>query len=224
MTPGSGVGAALIKLLVERHVAVTSTLPVFEDDAPTNGILPQRQLDLLSADARTDYLYLHALEGRRSVSSKAEGAKLWANELAMERASSSAGGLLLAGPDPTGDGRVLPGFGDQREIELLVAAGFSPIDAIRIGTLNGATYLGLADRIGSIEVGKDADLVLVLATHRRKLLISRQSTRSSRMGSATIRRHSWLRYVDVTGNTNVTIEKLVTGHRVLQSFAEFRSR
>jgi imidazolonepropionase-like amidohydrolase len=161
MTPGSSVGAALIKLLVERHVAVTSTLPVFEDDAPTNGILPQRQLDLLSADARTDYLYLHALEGRRSVSSKAEGAKLWANELAMERAFVSAGGMLLAGPDPTGDGRVLPGFGDQREIELLVAAGFSPIDAIRIGTLNGATYLGLADRIGSIEVGKDADLVLV---------------------------------------------------------------
>jgi hypothetical protein len=116
MTPGSGVGAALIKLLVERHVAVTSTLPVFEDDAPTNGTLPQRQLDLLSADARTDYLYLHALEGRRSVSSKAEGAKLWANELAMERAFVSAGGMLLAGPDPTGDGRVLPGFGDQREM------------------------------------------------------------------------------------------------------------
>ena len=161
MTPGSAVGAALIKLLVDRHVAVTSTLPVFEDDSPTNGILPQSQLDLLSAEARTDYLYLHALEGRRSVSRKAEGAKLWANELAMERAFVSAGGMLLAGPDPTGDGRVLPGFGDQREIELLVEAGFSPIDAIRIGTLNGATYLGLADRIGSIEVGKDADLVLV---------------------------------------------------------------
>ncbi len=161
MTPGSAAGAALIKLLVDRHVAVTSTLPVFEDDSPTNGILPQRQLDLLSAEARTDYLYLHALESRRSVSRKAEGAKLWANELAMERAFVSAGGMLLAGPDPTGDGRVLPGFGDQREIELLVEAGFSPIEAIRIGTLNGATYLGLADRIGSIEVGKDADLVLV---------------------------------------------------------------
>jgi imidazolonepropionase-like amidohydrolase len=161
MTPGSAASTALIKLLVNRHVAVTSTLPVFEPNSPTNGILPQRQLDLLSAEARTDYLYLQSLEDRRSVASKAEGAKLWANELAMERAFVSAGGMLLAGPDPTGDGRVLPGFGDQREIELLVEAGFSPIDAIRIGTLNGATYLGLADRIGSIEVGKDADLVLV---------------------------------------------------------------
>jgi imidazolonepropionase-like amidohydrolase len=161
MTPGSAAGAALIKLLVERHVAVTSTLPVFEDDSPTNGLLPQRQRDLLSAEARTDYLYLHALEGQRSVSRKAEGSKLWANELAMERAFVAAGGMLLAGPDPTGDGRVLPGFGDQREIELLVEAGFSPIDAIHIGTLNGATYLGLANQTGSIEVGKNADLVLV---------------------------------------------------------------
>ena len=161
MTPGSAVGAALIQLLVEHHVAVTSTLPVFEDDAPTNGILPQRQLDLLSTDARTDYLYIHVLEERRGAASKAEGAKLWANELAMERAFVLAGGMLLAGPDPTGDGRVLPGFGDLREIELLVDAGFSPVDAIRIGTLNGATYLGLANRIGSIEVGKDADLLLV---------------------------------------------------------------
>jgi imidazolonepropionase-like amidohydrolase len=69
--------------------------------------------------------------------------------------------LLLAGPDPTGGGQVLPGFGDQREIELLVEAGFSPLEAIRIGTLNGATYMGVANRIGTIAAGKDADLVLV---------------------------------------------------------------
>ena len=86
---------------------------------------------------------------------------MWANELGLEREFVAGGGLLLAGPDPTGGGQVLPGFGDQREIELLVQAGFSPVEAIRIGTLNGATYLGLAKRIGSIEVGKDADLVLM---------------------------------------------------------------
>jgi imidazolonepropionase-like amidohydrolase len=69
--------------------------------------------------------------------------------------------LLLAGPDPTGNGGVIPGFGDQRELELLVEAGFSPVEAIRIGTLNGATYLGLAQRIGSIAPGKNADLFIV---------------------------------------------------------------
>jgi imidazolonepropionase-like amidohydrolase len=56
---------------------------------------------------------------------------------------------------------VIPGFGDQRELELLVEAGFTPVEAIRIGTLNGATYLGLADRIGTIAKGKDADLFIV---------------------------------------------------------------
>ncbi len=69
--------------------------------------------------------------------------------------------MLLAGPDPTGNGGVIPGFGDLREIELLVDAGFSPIEAIRTATLNGATYLGLEDRIGTIAPGKDADLFIV---------------------------------------------------------------
>ena len=67
----------------------------------------------------------------------------------------------MAGPDPTGNGGVIPGFGDQRELELLVEAGFSPVEAVRIATLNGATYLGLADRIGTIAPGKDADLFIV---------------------------------------------------------------
>jgi imidazolonepropionase-like amidohydrolase len=79
----------------------------------------------------------------------------------LERAFVAAGGLLLAGPDPTGNGGTLPGFGDQREIELLVEAGFTPVEAIKIATWNGAVYLGRQDRIGSIAVGKDADMVVV---------------------------------------------------------------
>ena len=79
----------------------------------------------------------------------------------LEHEFALAGGLLLAGPDPTGDGGVLPGFGDQREIELLVAAGFTPVEAIKIATLNGATYLGKQDQIGSLAVGKNADIVVI---------------------------------------------------------------
>jgi imidazolonepropionase-like amidohydrolase len=86
---------------------------------------------------------------------------LYKRDLAMERAFVAAGGLLLAGPDPTGDGGVVPGFADQRETELLVEAGFSPVEAIKISTLNGATYLGRQDSIGSIAVGKNADLVVI---------------------------------------------------------------
>jgi imidazolonepropionase-like amidohydrolase len=79
----------------------------------------------------------------------------------LEYAFAQAGGLLLAGPDPTGNGGVVPGFGDQREIELLVEAGFTPVEAIKVATWNGAVYLGKQDQIGSIAVGKNADLVVV---------------------------------------------------------------
>jgi imidazolonepropionase-like amidohydrolase len=79
----------------------------------------------------------------------------------FEVAFAKAGGLLLAGPDPTGDGGVLPGFGDQSEIELLVEAGLTPEQAIQIATKNGAIFLGRQDRIGTLEAGKQADMVLI---------------------------------------------------------------
>ncbi|MBN9546296.1 MAG: amidohydrolase family protein [Alphaproteobacteria bacterium] len=161
MTPTGDAAKALIALLVSHHVAVTSTLPVFEGASPNYRTLPPRQLEMLTPQARQDYFYLRSLGQNRPADRMAASAKMWANELGLERAFVAAGGLLLAGPDPTGAGQVLPGFGDQREIELLVEAGFSPVEAIRIGTLNGATYLGLDKRIGSIAPGKNADLVLV---------------------------------------------------------------
>src|SRR6185369_6438049 len=87
--------------------------------------------------------------------------RLLRRDMDLERAFVAAGGLLLAGADPVGNNGVIPGFGDQREIELLVEAGFSPVQAIRIATLNGATYLGRQDQIGSIAAGKNADLVVI---------------------------------------------------------------
>lgn len=87
----------------------------------------------------------------------------------FEVAFVKAGGLLLAGPDPTGNGGVLPGFGDQREIELLVEAGFTPEQAIQIGTENGAQYLGRDDKIGTLAAGKQADMVLIKGDPARKI-------------------------------------------------------
>jgi imidazolonepropionase-like amidohydrolase len=86
---------------------------------------------------------------------------LWERDTDMERAFVAAGGLLIAGPDPVGIAGNLPGFGDQREIELLVDAGFTPVEAIKIATYNGATFLGRQDHIGSIAPGKNADLVVI---------------------------------------------------------------
>ena len=79
----------------------------------------------------------------------------------MERAFTKAGGTLIVGTDPTGGGGLVAGYSNQRALELLVEAGFSPLEAIRIGTLNGATYLGRGDKTGSIAVGKFADLIVV---------------------------------------------------------------
>jgi hypothetical protein len=161
MEADSAAARTLIGQLVRSRVAITSTLPVFEPSSPAYRPLSPRMLEMLSPQARADYLTLRRLAASSPPERAAVRAKLWENELKLERAFVAAGGLLLAGPDPTGAGNVLPGFGDQRAIELLVTAGFTPLEAIRIGTLNGATYLGLADRIGSIAPGKHADLILV---------------------------------------------------------------
>jgi imidazolonepropionase-like amidohydrolase len=92
---------------------------------------------------------------------KTDQAMLFKRDMELERAFVAAGGLLIAGPDPTGAGDVVPGFGDQREIELLVEAGFTPVEAIKIATLNGASYMGKEKQIGSLAVGKNADLVVL---------------------------------------------------------------
>ena len=86
---------------------------------------------------------------------------LYQREMAFELAFVRSGGTLLAGSDPTGNGCVIAGDGLQRQVELLVAAGFTPLEAIRIATLNGATFLGRDARVGSIASGKQADLVVI---------------------------------------------------------------
>src|ERR1700683_1152987 len=147
---------ALIQNLVSHHVADTSTLPVFEAGVPGRPQLRRRVLDAMSAESAQSYLIARGL-----VALDSPMTSLMRKEMDFEVAFAKAGGLLLAGPDPTGNGGVLPGFGDQREIELLVEAGFTPVEAIRIGTANGAIFEGKQASIGSIEFGKHADLVLI---------------------------------------------------------------
>jgi len=80
--------------------------------------------------------------------------------MAFERAFFKAGGLLGAGSDPCCL-HVIAGYGDQRNYELLVEAGFTPEEAVQVMTLNGAKILGADSRIGSIAAGKQADLVVL---------------------------------------------------------------
>jgi len=148
----------LIRHLVEKHVALTSTLPVFETFVPGRAPNDPRVLDAMLPEARQEYL---ATRERTAGAKNSVWPNLFAKEMAFEHDFAKAGGLLLAGLDPTGYGGVVPGYGDQREVELLVEAGFAPLEAIRIATLNGAKFLGEESVIGSIAPGKAADLDVV---------------------------------------------------------------
>ena len=165
-----------IQYLVQHHVALTSTLPVFEmgsfSGRPT---VQKRVLDSLTPDARTAWLRYRLLYSdsdflkRRFKSDVSPLPAAFKKELEFEHAFSQAGGLLLAGLDPTGMGGVIAGFGDQREVELLVEAGFTPVEAIHIATYNGAQYLGDLDHIGTIAPGKQADLVVIKGDPSKKI-------------------------------------------------------
>ena len=175
--PGAAVNASLrqldlnsdavketIRTLIAKNVALTSTLPVFEAGAPltqsgigaASAVLNSRMLNVMNTDARVRYL-----TARSRISADSPAAALVRKSMEFERAFVAAGGLLLAGLDPTGNGGVVAGFGDQREVELLVEAGFTPLEAIKIATFNGARFLGEDAHIGSIASGKQADLMIV---------------------------------------------------------------
>lgn len=147
---------ALVKKLVDRRVALTSTLTVFETFTPGRPLPPG--LDVLVPQLKEQFEQGHA---RAAKNQSSLYIKLFPKAMALELAFSRAGGLLIAGTDPTGSGGVVPGYSNHRQIELLAEAGFSPLEAISIGTLNGAKYLARDARVGSIAVGKQADLVVV---------------------------------------------------------------
>src|SRR4030095_8554297 len=156
----SGAVQEMIRELVSRHVAVTSTLPIFETFTGE-----RFQLDRRMQDALTPQPYASWLSRLEQDKQDPRWAKVWEvalkKEMQFEREFVKAGGLLMAGVDPTGWGGVIAGFGDQRGIELLVEAGFTPLEAIRIATLNGALFLGEANRIGTLTAGKQADIVII---------------------------------------------------------------
>ncbi|MGH8032546.1 MAG: amidohydrolase family protein [Luteimonas sp.] len=148
---------ALIQQLIERKVALTSTLTVFETFTPGRPQAPSAALELLNPQVRAQYE-----AGWTSVQGKpSDWTRLFPKLGQWEKRFVEAGGTLLAGTDPTGYGGVIPGFSGKREIELLVEAGFTFEQAIKIATLNGARFLGRDDSIGSLAVGKRADVVVV---------------------------------------------------------------
>lgn len=150
---------ALIAKMVKSKVSMTTTMAIFEALYPHRPVTDERSLELMEPAVRTAYIanrqfidsvpdYIFTKDG-------------FARALAFDKAFFDAGGLLANGVDPTGNGGALPGFGDQRGYELLREAGLSAEQAVQVVSYNGAKILGVADKLGSVEKGKLADLVLL---------------------------------------------------------------
>lgn len=148
----------LIAGLVANDVTLTSTLAILESGFPHRPQADDRSLRALAPER------VQAYEERQRQLAETAGKttatpELWSLLLAFERRFVQAGGRLVAGPD-TGR-HVLPGFGDQRNFELLAEAGFSVPEVVKIMTYNGAEALGAADQIGLIAPGYRADLLAI---------------------------------------------------------------
>jgi len=150
---------SLVRTLIAHHVTLTSTLTVFETFTPGRPEAPEAARALLIPELRQ--MYEQGWAGVPTSDNLKPYATIFPKLMKMERMFSAAGGTLIAGTDPTGYGGVIPGFSGKREIQLLVEAGFSFPEALKIATLNGAHYLGRDADVGSLTVGKRADIVLV---------------------------------------------------------------
>jgi imidazolonepropionase-like amidohydrolase len=159
LDPRGAAAKTTIQEMVSHKVPMTSTLPVYELFVPNRPPLEPRVLETMAPDVRSEYLTSRARLGEPGAFSISPEIFRKAQEFELEFVR--AGGLLAAGVDPTGNGGALPGFGDQRNYELLIEAGFTPVEAIRIMTLNGAIVLGEDKRLGSVTSGKLADLVVI---------------------------------------------------------------
>jgi len=149
---------ATFRDMIDHDVAMTSTLVVYEISVAGRPPIDERVFDVLAPEIAEE---VREISIRRRAGEGAIDPAVYAKALEYERAFVEAGGLLAAGVDPTGYGAAPPGFGDQRNYELLLEAGFSAEEVVRIMTLNGARVLGIEADVGSIEAGKVADLVVI---------------------------------------------------------------
>lgn len=152
---------SLIRELVKHHVAITSTLAVYVDSEPAQPTLESLASSKAAMSPSAWDAYLSVRKHLQDSPDKELQQRMIKKEMAFEREFFQKGGLLMAGADPTGVGNVVAGIADAREMELLIEAGFSPAEAVTIFSRNGARYLNREQEIGTVEVGKRADLVLL---------------------------------------------------------------
>lgn len=145
--PDGEKARSLIQHLVKAGVVLTSTPSAHERP------ISREELELLHPTARERYL-----ESMLSVPPSLAVAERYVRKL--ERDFVAAGGHLVIGADPQDNG-MIAGYADHRALELLVEAGWKPLEVIHMATLGGAEFLGVGNEVGSLSVGKAADLFIV---------------------------------------------------------------
>ena len=157
--PNVSVAQQTIRTMIQKGVSMTSTLAVYEPFVANRPTKDERTLNAMDPEVRAAYM-----KTRQQIDSSGNGwvpLSAFKSAMAFDRAFVAAGGVLAAGVDPTGIGGALAGFGDQRNYELFIEAGFTPAQAVQIMTFNGAKILGVQQTLGTIETGKLADLVVL---------------------------------------------------------------
>jgi imidazolonepropionase-like amidohydrolase len=153
---------ATFRDMIDNGVAMTSTQVVYEISVPGRAPIEERIYDVLAPEIAAEV---------REIAERVRGANLesgigihpdvFKKAQEYEYAFVKAGGLLAAGVDPTGYGAAPPGYGDQKNFELLLETGFTPVEVVQIMSSNGAKVLGIDGDVGTVEVGKVADLVVI---------------------------------------------------------------
>ena len=144
----------LIQSMVQSDVYFAPTLVNINRNARTQ------------ADLEANPLLRYILEGdpNTMASFGEEERREWSSTMIrmkeVTRRFQQAGGLLIAGTD-SANGATLPGWSLHWEMELFVEAGISPMEALRAATVNNARVLRMDQELGTVEVGKYADLVIL---------------------------------------------------------------
>ncbi|WP_412069478.1 amidohydrolase family protein [Rubrivirga sp. IMCC43871] len=164
---GPEVGA-VVDAVVRQRVPLDPTLVAFDTKFSTDGTRPvaRRYRDHPDRDAAHGLPALWDACGTPTddwtPADFRRARAAWPTLLALVRRYHHAGVRLTAGSD-TPNAWVIPGASLHRELELLVDAGIPPGDVLQIATRNGADALGLLDEVGTVEVGKSADLLVLTA-------------------------------------------------------------
>jgi imidazolonepropionase-like amidohydrolase len=155
--PRSANMEQMIDLILEHQVYYDATLQMY------GGINLRNELgsDMMWADEAKYFTpYTQDLLGKRGPPPPESGAAEFAQRMLELRKLYEAGGenLIIAGTDEPVYTTLLPGFAFHRELLAMVHAGLPNIAVLKAATINGANALGVAEKLGSIEVGKLADL------------------------------------------------------------------